>query len=96
MSKLLSYDLAYVRGEVCLMKWSIEDGPMPAITGRLDLNCGRPAAAGIGLTRDGKMVHPQDPRAVGDIFVCDRHARGLDGLDAQAQLVPKIGTGGSN
>ena len=28
MSKLLSYDLAYVRGEKCLMKWSMP-APIP-------------------------------------------------------------------
>jgi hypothetical protein len=90
MSKLLSYDLAYVRGEKCLMKWSIEDGPMPPVPKK----CGAPATMGLGIAHDGSMVAPDDPRAVGDVFCCERHGMSVErGLEQgmEGTLAPKTG-----
>ena len=61
-------DKDYVRGEVCLMKWSVEDGPMPPVPKK----CGSPATMGFDIARDGSMVAPDDPRAVCDVFCCER------------------------
>lgn len=87
--KLLSYDPDYVRGEKCVHKWGAEDGPMP----ENPVACGRPAVAGVGLTRSGEMVHPADRSAVADMFFCDRHAapfaKNVDGGEVTTELMPK-------
>jgi hypothetical protein len=84
-------DKKYVRGEVCLMKWNEDDGPCPANPQR----CGEVAVAGYGLARDASFVHPTDPRAITDIFLCERHAQLYEKKMAAGskfgEFIPKVG-----
>jgi hypothetical protein len=94
MKRIVSYDLDYVRGETCMTKWTEEDGPMPGYLVR----CGKPAVAGVGLTRDGAAVHPADPRAAGDTFCYEEHVVALNALESGEYKMERMPTakGGEN
>jgi hypothetical protein len=88
MRKIVSRDPQYVSGETCLFKWSEGQSFSPA---RMR-PCGKPAVAGIGFTRAGAAVHPSDPQAVGDLFACERHVKGLLDIEdgsTELSLVPR-------
>jgi hypothetical protein len=57
--------------------------------------CGEVAVAGYGLARDASFVHPSDPRAIGDIFLCERHAQLYEKKMAAGskfgEFIPKVG-----
>jgi hypothetical protein len=88
----VSYDLNYLRGETCCVKWTVDSGPMPSQTSSLRA-CGKPAVAGVGMTRTGEFLHPSDPRVLGDFFFCQEHLAGAlkSGLDeSKGEIAVKV------